>query len=328
MKQTVKTYVDRLTDYISRNLKDKISGDISLADTIAYRSVLETFLVKNDIGKAPDEIFYGIGDDFWFWLNTEGVRRNARLSRILPGLPNEDMQQTYSGAEGDATLLQAFNFYKIYKEKYEKYKGDLALADNILDFGCGWGRIMRFFLKDLHHSKIWGCDPVAEMIKFCKEENKWCNFEPINTNPPTPFQENTFDMIYSFSVFSHLSEDFHLELLKEIKRILKPGGIYMTTTLRREYFEYCAQLKKRKDFATLHVATSGSSVAFPNTQKTTMEYDQGLYCHHSFSTKEWPYWGDTAIPKKYVTDCWTQLFTFLDYIENDIQNIIIVQKAI
>jgi SAM-dependent methyltransferase len=167
---------------------------------------------------------------------------------------------------------------------------------------------------------------VADMITLSKALNKWCHFEHINTNPPTPFQENSFDMIYSFSVFSHLSEDFHLELLQEIKRILKPGGIYVTTTRNRQFFEFCAQLRKRKDFDKIHPATSGSSAAFPDTEKSQQAFDQGLYCFHSFSSEEWPYWGETAIPKKYVQDHWTSMFTFLDYIENDIQNIIVVQK--
>jgi SAM-dependent methyltransferase len=328
MKQIVKNWVDRLIDHSTRVLTTKNSGGLSFADEIAFRGSLETLLGKSSAGMTPDEIFYGIGDDFWFWLNTVGVRRNSRLSRILPGLPNADIQQNYTGSQGDSTMFNAINSYKIYKQQYEKYKGDLAQADKILDFGCGWGRIIRLFLKDLPPSKIWGCDPVADMITICREQNKWCNFEHIDTNPPTPFQNDSFDMIYSFSVFSHLSEKFHLELLSEIKRILKPGGIYITTTRNRQFFEFCAQLSKRKDFDKLHQATSGSSVAFPNTQKSISEYDQGLYCHHSFASEEWPYWGETAIPKKYVVDQWTRMFTFLDYIENDIQNIIVVQKGI
>jgi ubiquinone/menaquinone biosynthesis C-methylase UbiE len=61
----------------------------------------------------------------------------------------------------------------------------------MLDFGCGWGRMIRFFMKDIQTSKIWGSDPDKEMIEICKEQNKYCNFEHVNTYPPTPFQDNS-----------------------------------------------------------------------------------------------------------------------------------------
>ncbi len=167
------------------------------------------------------------------------------------------------------------------------------------------------------------------MIQLCREQNKWCNFLHIHASPPTSFEDNKFDFIYSFSVFSHLSEDFHLSVLKEIDRILKPGGIYITTTRNREYIAFCAELRKRKDLDTMHPANSGSAQAFPDTEKSLSMYDKGLYSFHTYNDEKWPYWGEAAVPKKYVLDHWTQHFTLLDYLSDPqvlAQNIIIVQK--
>ena len=181
-----------------------------LTENLAFRIALETTLNFHTIGKPPNEIFYGISDPYWFWLNTEGIRKNSTLRNLLPGLADEITQKNFTGDTGDRTLWEGFYFYMLFKKNYEKYKGPIPNA-RILDFGCGWGRIIRYFIKDLPPSNLWGCDPVPEMITLCKAQNKWANFELINSDPPTSFQDNTFDMIYSFSVFSHLSEDFHLE---------------------------------------------------------------------------------------------------------------------
>jgi len=81
----------------------------------------------------------------------------------------------------------------------------------------------------------------------------------------------------------------------------------------------------KKDFGTLNSGQKGSSHAFPDTEQSLRVYDAGLYCHHSFNMESWPYWGETAIPKKYVLDNWGKIFTFLDYLESG-QNVIIVQK--
>jgi SAM-dependent methyltransferase len=303
-----------------RNSSHKIFGDGSdkikklhdaeevFTENLAFRISLETMLNMNNVGKSPFEIFFGITDQFWFWLNTEGIRKNATLRNLLPGIADEETQKMFTGKTGDRTLWEGFYYYRLFKEHFEKYKGNISSA-KILDFGCGWGRIIRYFIKDIPASNLWGCDPTSEMITLCNEQNKWANFETINPDPPTPFEENSFDMIYSFSVFSHLSEDFHYKVLQEIKRILKPGGIYMTTTRNRDFI------------------LDGNS-GFTDIPNSLSLYDKGSYVHLSHNSDKWRYWGESAISKQYVQDCWTNEFTFLDYIEDNFQNLIIIQKPL
>jgi len=275
MNPLIKKYIGRVSDYVVREIINKGAITESLSDNIAFRILSETILINSTANNTLYEKFYGISDDFWLWLNTEGVKRNSKLRDILPGVPSEYIQEMFTGDKGDKTLSDGFSYYKIVKDQYQKYIGDISLANNILDFGCGWGRIIRFFIKDIQASKIWGCDPVDEMIKLCREQNKFCNFEHINTYPPTPFRDNMYDLIYSYSVFSHLSEDFHLPLLHEIKRILKPGGIYLTTTRNRKFIEDCAMWRIKKDFGTLNSGQKGSSNAFPDTEQSLRVHDAG-----------------------------------------------------
>jgi SAM-dependent methyltransferase len=324
MKQLLKKYLGRITENIAFKINQKISENITLADNIAYRVVLETAL-NDKSGKSPDEIFYGMTEACWFWFNTEGIRKNSTLAALLPGMPDEYTQEMYTGAKGDATLAEAFFYYKIVKEQYQKYNGDISHVRNMLDFGCGWGRTIRFFLKDVISSKIFGCDPVPEMIKLCKDYNKWCNFESINITPPSLFQDSNFDLIYSYSVLTHVSEESHLMIIDEIFRLLRPGGIYITTTRSRKFIEYCPKIKERSDFDTMNPGPKSSAFAFPDTQQSLFIFDEGSFCHHSFNDKNWPHWGESAIPKKYVREKWKQ-FKFLDYLEIEMQNIIIVQK--
>jgi SAM-dependent methyltransferase len=312
-----------MIDYAVFKINHKQASFDPLTSNIAFRAASELILNNSNSGKTPDEIFHGISDEFWFWLNTEGVRRNVRLRNILPGAPSDDIQQLFTGSKGDSTLKRGFEYYQLVKQQYQKYKGDISLADNILDFGCGWGRTIRYFMKDIQPSKIWGCDPVEEMIDFCKQ-NKFCNFKHVSPYPPTPFQDNTFDLIYSYSVFSHLSEEFHFQILHEIKRILKPGGIYITTTRHRNFFKECAKMRQRKDLDTGW--QKAIALSFPDTEGSLKAYDEGVYCHHSSNSEKWPYWGDTAIPKKYVVEHWSKTFNFLDYLEDLSQDAIVIQK--
>jgi SAM-dependent methyltransferase len=316
MKNLVRRSVNKINKIFWEAGSDiKKTSNSQLADQITYRVVSETILNNESKGKKPNEVFYGISDDFWFWLNTEGVRRNSTIRDFLPALPDEATQLLYTALKGDAALHEAFGFYLAFKEQYKKHKGEIKNTHSVLDFGCGWGRIIRFFIKDFQATNIWGCDPVPGMIELCKEQNIWCNFETIDTAPPTSFLENQFDAIYSYSVFSHLSEEMHLNILTEIKRILKPGGLYFTTTRNRQFIES-------------GFANTDSLRAFPDTQKALNQYDKGLFSHHSFNDKNWPYWGETAISKKYVQSQWTREFKFIDFLELDRQNLIVVQKPL
>src|SRR5262249_44602597 len=142
-----------------------VVGSASFADGVAYRVALETILNDSAIEKRPDQLFSGITDEFWFWLHTEGYRRNRLLRRILPGVPDENVQLMFTGNKGDLVLREGFDAYSLFTELYENLAGPVAQCKSVLDFGCGWGRIIRFFMKDIEPSRLWGSDPVEEMIR-------------------------------------------------------------------------------------------------------------------------------------------------------------------
>jgi len=96
----------------------------------------------------------------------------------------------------------------------------------ILDFGCGVGRILKFFSKR-KEAKFYGTDISENMIKFCKEH---CLNEDIFLNlsevEKINFKDNFFDIIYSFHVLQHIPTLEYLTLtLSEIYRIQKDNGI-------------------------------------------------------------------------------------------------------
>jgi SAM-dependent methyltransferase len=102
----------------------------------------------------------------------------------------------------------------------------------ILEWGCGPGRIVR------HISRAF--EPVAPLVyatDYNRDTIMWCRgmlpniqFETNGLLPPLPFPEAVFDCVYCISVFTHLSEESHHQWLKEIRRVLAPGGIALITT--------------------------------------------------------------------------------------------------
>jgi len=274
----------------------------------------------------PNILFRDTDNDYWFWLNTTGYRKNPELRNVLPGLPEESVQLHFTGSSGDRTLKEGFKAYKLFKNIYENNAGSLSNSNNILDFGCGWGRTIRFFMKDIEPSKIWGIDANPDLIEECKKSNPWCNFSVSNTTPPTSFTENMFDLIYCYSVFSHLSEETHKKWIDEFSRILRPGGILIATTWQREYIQRCEEVRKMDEIP--HWLTTPAS-AFLDTEKALSDYDNGNFCFSPVGKGDWSFFGEACISKLYVTNHWTEYFKFIDFIDDRRkcpQNVIVVMK--
>ena len=115
----------------------------------------------------------------------------------------------------------------------------------VLDFGCGWGRMTRFFLKDVRPENLHGADVSPSLVALCRESIPSCPFWLIDPMPPSTFDRDTFDVIYAYSVFSHLSERAHLRWIGEFARILKPGGVLLVTTRGRDFIALCHSLRGR-----------------------------------------------------------------------------------
>jgi SAM-dependent methyltransferase len=281
-------------------------------------------------GKTSHDLFSKCDEDFWLWVNTVGYAESAPLREVLPSLPSEEIQYRFTGLTGFATLRAACTIYTAIREIARRHGVEVSERSKILDFGCGWGRVLRFFLKDVEPEMLWGCDCSDIALKNSVETNRWCNFRLVDTLPPTSYPDQTFDLIYSYSVFSHLSEEAHFAWLKEFKRIMKPGGLLIATTRAREMIDYCGTIRTSDDLSDPHLR--GLATAFAPTNYWKAKYDEGQYCHSPLSggdVLDSSFYGETCISKTYVLKHWAEHFTFLEYVEDrkiSDQNVIVVKS--
>lgn len=91
---------------------------------------------------------------------------------------------------------------------------------NILDFGVGCGRVMRWWREWSDTVQFWGTDINPLLIDWCKKNIDFGNYFINSLHPPTKFRDSQFDLIYAFSVFTHLSFVTQTEWLEEFSRIL------------------------------------------------------------------------------------------------------------
>jgi SAM-dependent methyltransferase len=111
----------------------------------------------------------------------------------------------------------------------------LAALGNILEFGCGDGRMIRWLEHLAHDREIWGADIDAERVIWCKQHlSPPLRFVTTTIVPHLPFEDRYFGFIFAGSVFTHI-DDLADAWIMELKRVLRPGGkLFITVHLRND----------------------------------------------------------------------------------------------
>lgn len=120
----------------------------------------------------------------------------------------------------DTFVVLSNKFWELLRsmEKENSLKGV-----TVLDAGCGNGN----YLIDEYRQEIaWAAgidlEPDFTQKNICCDEIKYANLEEI------PYEDNTFDFVFLFWVLEHLQNPG--VVIKEVKRILKPGGYLLFAT--------------------------------------------------------------------------------------------------
>jgi len=114
-------------------------------------------------------------------------------------------------------------------------------GERILDIGCGEGYMLRklsgkfkeLYGLDISPSRLQEAE--AKMKEFYPSEGSKFRFIEGNADDPLPFQDNFFDAIICMAVMEHVYDVF--SLVKEMYRVLKPGGYVVVEVPNIAYFK-------------------------------------------------------------------------------------------
>jgi SAM-dependent methyltransferase len=169
----------------------------------------------------------------------------------------------YNLSHPDIELPPDYFLYETYHLDYEEYirDGEESAKEIIqwtekffkkspgcvLEWGCGVSRITRHIHKFIDAgSSIYACDINPLMIEWNSKYITQISFTTINHEPPTHYEGEKFDLVFAVSVLTHIDTNNQENWLKEINRILKPGGIFLFTTHGKNYFSQLL-LKEAKE---------------------------------------------------------------------------------
>lgn len=168
----------------------------------------------------------------------DAVERGRLLGASMP-VPPSGNRAGYS-PETDAAYLESGKNERMMIERVLGSHGfDVRQCQDVLDWGCSTGRVLRHFDDLPERTSLWGCDIDADAIDWAQRHlGGRFRFFACTTSPTLPVPDGSFDLVYGISIFTHISHGVDTWLM-ELRRILRPGGAAMVTVHDEHTWSFC-----------------------------------------------------------------------------------------
>lgn len=227
----------------------------------------------------------------------------------LPGFPDEKLQVHWIGRSGAGAIRIAAPFYRLIKHHTE-------LKGPLLDFGVGWGRIVRFFLNELSEESLFGVDVNKMILDECRRLGVPGQFSQIENEGHLPYADNTFEVVCAYSVFTHLPEKLSDHWASEIERVLQPGGVFIFTLLTASFFEICVEAHENPASPDwMH--QYGKLFSEPRVSKKEFMEGKFIYVPTDGRTFDCSLYGWAGLPLQHIEKNWN--FETVEYL-NDLNS--------
>jgi SAM-dependent methyltransferase len=102
--------------------------------------------------------------------------------------------------------------------------GDPGRTVRLLDFASGYGRVTRFYIREIPPERVWVADVYADGVRF--QEKRFGVHGIVSAIRPEDFAcAERFDAILVTSLFTHLPEERFVAWLRVLLGLLAPGGL-------------------------------------------------------------------------------------------------------
>jgi SAM-dependent methyltransferase len=177
------------------------------------------------------------------FIRALGAQKDPDAPDGLP-LPPPDLRVRVAGTADAPWFLDGGRLAEESIHKALQRAGaPLGSCHAILDFGCGCGRVMRRW-RGLN-ARVCGTDFDGPAIKWCHAHLPFVEVGVNTLEPPLRYGSASFDLVYAFSVFTHLPIETQRAWRDELRRVLRPGGHLLLSLHGEAYLEQLTAEERR-----------------------------------------------------------------------------------
>lgn len=257
-----------------------------------------------DAARAVYGRFAGLDLDLWTILLSQEQTAFGHIRALLPAMPEPELQVLWNGLSGAALASQSAAFYAKVLDRHTTHGLRPIDEARVLDHGVGWGRIVRFFARDVAPGNLFGTDPAQGILDVCRRDRVPAELHRTGFMPDSlPVAD--LDLAYAFSVFTHLSETAAERSLDALHAALRPGGLLILTIRPPDFLWLEPSLhpllaKLGPDWRAALARPQHLFVAHP-TDRLHYQYDGGEMTY-----------GEAVVTLAQVRERWAPRFELLD----------------
>jgi SAM-dependent methyltransferase len=189
---------------------------------------------------------YGSLDDAgWEEKVVRSIEAPEQDGIAFPRFPPRSLQERVHGHFGEAAVREIFSFYRVVAAFAGKLGFPLEHKTRLLDFGTGWGRTITPFMARIQLKNIFGFEPNPLFCQVARALNPYVAFVSGDFAPPSVFGDRRFDLIISWSVFTHLPIDLAKKWFADFARVMRPGALLFVTAWGSRFFEVLAREEQK-----------------------------------------------------------------------------------
>jgi ubiquinone/menaquinone biosynthesis C-methylase UbiE len=121
------------------------------------------------------------------------------------------------------SYMQALIFDRVHQSVLDLVPGDLQ-PENILDVGCGTGRLLRRLGQQFPQARLNGVDLAEEMIAQANRLTPGARFY-VGQAETLPLPDASVDLVLSTMSFHHWADQ--VQGIRQVARVLRPGGVFI-----------------------------------------------------------------------------------------------------
>jgi SAM-dependent methyltransferase len=268
---------------------------------------------------VPKPVFFKWAHQYARWEYHRFLRQRLGVNFVEadsgPPAPPELLLTTRAMSEADIAafppdryLASGYKTIHSWLAMVEPFGFNLRTCGAAFEFGCGSMPFARH-LRCVDGMDLVGCDVDPRAIEWCRANLPGITFHHTQLDPPLGFaKDDTFDLVFAASVFTHIPFDRQVPWLRELRRVMRPGGFFICT-VEGSYHQ-------KNQLTPENLARLRAEGQF------TLDKDNP---NTSLSSKVLGQW-DVFQTRSRVIRTYGSVFRMRDYIPDKITDVLILQK--
>ncbi len=244
-------------------------------------------------------VFKDVDDGLFAFLVGGSFSGFEQVRAALPGWASDEVRQDSTGAFSFRDhVLDASWFWRTVRQNYEAITGKPIQDATVADYGAGWGRISRFVNKDVPAERFYALEPNPHFQAIYREcrlpghlvETDWMSAQPTGVVD--------VDLIISYSILTHSSEELTKNIVERWIEMTKPGSV-VAFTMRPGFY-----LAERHG-GDMGIFSDADHAQLPD------RYARGEFIYEPYPGE--PQWGATIIPPRYLETLFGRTFKVVKF---------------